>query len=140
MNIWNIPAWLEKEVKARDRHCVYCGIPFLQTNRSRKSMPTWEHIINNAKIINRNNIALCCCSCNASKGAKDLSVWINSSYCLKITSIPKLFQILLSVRSKTRVTVYRNEIMALRLAMARSGSFDSHTPRARMARGQSRGP
>lgn len=46
-------------------------------------MPTWEHIINDAKIINRNNIALCCCSCNASKGAKELSIWIHSSYCMK---------------------------------------------------------
>ncbi len=46
-------------------------------------MPTWEHIINNAKIINRNNISLSCCSCNASKGAKDLSIWIESRYCMK---------------------------------------------------------
>lgn len=83
MNIWNIPAWLEQEVKTRDKSCVYCGIQFIQTNRSRKSMPTWEHIINDANIMNRNNIALCCCSCNASKGAKELSIWIHSSYCTK---------------------------------------------------------
>lgn len=29
-----------------------------------------EHIINDAKIIIRENIALCCCGCNASKGQK----------------------------------------------------------------------
>lgn len=83
MNIWNIPDWLEKEVRVRDKCCVYCGVQFTLKNQSRKAMATWEHIINDAKIINRNNIALCCFSCNASKGAKELSIWLNSSYCLK---------------------------------------------------------
>lgn len=46
-------------------------------------MPTWEHIINDARIVNIDNIALCCCSCNASKGAKALATWINSNYCKK---------------------------------------------------------
>lgn len=41
----------------------------------------WEHIINDAKIITRGNIALCCCSCNASKGQKKLSDWLQSKYC-----------------------------------------------------------
>ncbi len=49
----------------------------------RKTVATWEHIINDAKIINRMNIALCCVACNASKGAKKLSDWIGSSYCQK---------------------------------------------------------
>ena len=38
-------------------------------------------LINDAKIITRENIALCCCSCNASKGQKKLSVWLESKYC-----------------------------------------------------------
>jgi hypothetical protein len=44
-------------------------------------MATWEHIINDARIITRENIARCCASCNASKGAKPLSVWLESAYC-----------------------------------------------------------
>lgn len=83
MNKWNIPDWLEEEVKRRDKSCVYCGIVFSGSVKSRKSMPTWEHIINNAKIINKENIALCCCSCNASKGAKKLSDWLESNFCKK---------------------------------------------------------
>ena len=86
MNNWNIPDWLENEIKNRDKHCVYCGIKLLEKipdNGSRKVVATWEHIINDAKIINRNNIARCCFSCNASKGAKKLTEWILSNYCKK---------------------------------------------------------
>jgi hypothetical protein len=81
MNKRNIPVWLEKEIRNRDTHCIYCGIKF--DKKSKKNTATWEHIINDATIITKNNIALCCFSCNASKWAKDLSVWLNSSYCSK---------------------------------------------------------
>ncbi|CBE69658.1 MAG: HNH endonuclease [Candidatus Methylomirabilis oxygeniifera] len=84
MNNWNIPDWLEKEVKDRDRSCVYCRIDFLGTsNRTRKSIATWEHIVNDARIINRENIARCCFSCNSSKGTKKLFDWLESNYCKK---------------------------------------------------------
>jgi len=80
-NNWNIPAWLETEVRARDNVCVYCRTPFTLSNVSKKSAASWEHIINDEKIITRENIALCCCGCNASKGQKQLSVWLQSKYC-----------------------------------------------------------
>jgi hypothetical protein len=48
---------------------------------TRRCVATWEHIINNARIITRENIARCCASCNASKGTKQLSLWIESNYC-----------------------------------------------------------
>ena len=83
MNRWNIPEWLENEIRERDKQCVYCGTMFDSNSESRKSKPTWEHIVNYAKIINRDNIALCCFSCNASKGTKELSHWLKSTYCLK---------------------------------------------------------
>ncbi len=81
MNRWNIPAWLEAEVVDRDRSCVYCGIDFIAEPASRGRRPSWEHIINDARIVTRENIALCCVSCNASKGAKDLALWLRSTYC-----------------------------------------------------------
>jgi 5-methylcytosine-specific restriction endonuclease McrA len=80
-NNWNIPDWLEKEVRERDKTCVYCGVAFTPTRISKKSAASWEHIINNAQIITRENIALCCCGCNASKGQKQLSEWLQSKYC-----------------------------------------------------------
>ncbi|CAD6880362.1 hypothetical protein [Methylomonas albis] len=81
-NKWNIPDWLEHEVRERDKVCVYCGVMFTPAQVSRRSAASWEHIINDAKIITRENIAPCCCGCNASKGQKQLSVWLQSKYCL----------------------------------------------------------
>jgi 5-methylcytosine-specific restriction endonuclease McrA len=86
MNRWGIPDWLEREVKARDKTCVYCGTPMIEKvppNGTRKSVATWEHIINDARIITRKNIARCCVACNSSKGTKSLSEWLQSSYCMK---------------------------------------------------------
>ena len=80
-NSWNIPDWLENEVRERDKACVYCGVEFTLEKVSRKTAASWEHIINDEKIITRENIALCCCACNASKGQKRLSLWLQSKYC-----------------------------------------------------------
>jgi 5-methylcytosine-specific restriction endonuclease McrA len=84
MNRWGIPAWLEEEVRERDRFCVYCGVAMVDSvpsGESRRNVASWEHIINDASIVNRQNIALCCTACNASKGAKDLAEWMESEYC-----------------------------------------------------------
>ncbi|HBA61175.1 MAG TPA: HNH endonuclease [Elusimicrobia bacterium] len=84
MNKWGIPDWLEREVRQRDKLCVYCGIPMLESppaDGSRKSVATWEHIINDESIVTRENISRCCASCNSSKGTKKLSIWIGSDYC-----------------------------------------------------------
>ena len=81
MNRWNIPAQLEQDVIQRDRYFVYRGIELRATSQPRRSRPSWEHIVDDARIVSIGNIARCCTSCNASKGAKDISVWLDSSYC-----------------------------------------------------------
>ncbi|MCA1796544.1 MAG: HNH endonuclease [Geobacteraceae bacterium] len=80
-NNWNIPGWLEKEVRDRDKVCVYCGQPFLSPKVSSRSSASWEHIINDASIVTRENIALCCRGCNASKGQRKISDWLQTQYC-----------------------------------------------------------
>lgn len=80
-NNWDIPTWLEEEIRKRDKKCVYSGVEFTPAKVSKKLVASWEHIINDAKIITRENIALCCCSCNASKGQKELSIWLKTKYC-----------------------------------------------------------
>ena len=80
MNRWNIPDALEREIAERDRFCVYCGVDFTVRSISRSGQPSWEHIINDARIVTRENIARCCTACNSSKGAKSLREWFNSSY------------------------------------------------------------
>ena len=82
MNRWNIPALLEQEVVARDRACVYCGTLFAKESAaSGRDRRSWEHIVNDARIITRENIALCCIGCNASKGTQALAAWLQSAYC-----------------------------------------------------------
>ena len=81
-NRWGIPKDVEETVKKRDLCCVYCGIQFTSSLVSFKSRPTWEHIVNDIKIDSPDNISLCCGSCNASKGAKTLEVWLKSNYCI----------------------------------------------------------
>lgn len=86
MNKWNIPEWLEQEVRQRDKKCVYCGVAMLElplADGSRRKVATWEHIINDSRIITRANIVRCCSSCNSSKGTKELASWIDSDYCKK---------------------------------------------------------
>jgi len=86
MNRWDIPEWLEKEVRARDKKCVYRGVALRQKvprSGRRKAVATWEHIINDERIITRENIARCCFGCNSSKNQKTLVAWLQSNYCAK---------------------------------------------------------
>lgn len=80
-NRWGIPKEVEDIVKARDKSCVYCKVEFSETNTDRRNKPSWEHIVNDIRINGAENIALCCMSCNASKGSKLLEDWLESKYC-----------------------------------------------------------
>ncbi len=80
-NQWGIPKEIEELVKSRDSSCIYCSVEFTTFNKSIKLSPSWEHIINDANINGAENIALCCRSCNASKGSKKLKDWLQSDYC-----------------------------------------------------------
>jgi 5-methylcytosine-specific restriction endonuclease McrA len=82
-NRWGIPKDIKDIVKQRDTSCVYCSVEFSINDNSRKTKPSWEHIINDIRINGSDNIALCCMSCNASKGSKLLEDWLESDYCKK---------------------------------------------------------
>ncbi|WP_167619504.1 HNH endonuclease [Maribellus sediminis] len=82
-NRWGIPKEVEEFVIKRDNKCVYCHVDFSSKNLSRKNKPSWEHIVNDIRINGTENIALCCLSCNASKGSKLLEEWLDSEYCKK---------------------------------------------------------
>jgi 5-methylcytosine-specific restriction endonuclease McrA len=105
MNRWNIPDWLEREVIERDRYCVYCGVEFVASTSTRRHSPSWEHIVNDARVVTPQNIARCCISCNASKGRKDLAEWLQSSYCrtrgITVQSVAAVVKAALSSRSGT---------------------------------------
>lgn len=74
-NQWGIPREVEEVVLRRDQACVYCGCAFGYERAKKRS---WEHIISDVTISTVENIALCCIGCNASKGAKLLTQWIDS--------------------------------------------------------------
>ena len=80
-NRWGIPKQVEDIVKERDKTCVYCRVEFNKEDNSRKYRPSWEHIINDIRINGIDNIALCCMSCNSSKGSKPLKEWLKTDYC-----------------------------------------------------------
>ena len=104
-NNWNIPLNLEKEIRERDKVCVYCGINFTSTKISKKTASSWEHIINDAKIITRENIALCCCSCNASKGQKNFQFGLNQNIVKKKILILKLYSSYKKCYQKWRIKI-----------------------------------
>lgn len=73
---WKIPLETAMIVIDRDKKCIYCGCDFDSSIRAKKA--SWEHIINDIRLNQPDNIALCCLGCNASKGAKLLEDWIKS--------------------------------------------------------------
>jgi 5-methylcytosine-specific restriction endonuclease McrA len=81
MNRWNIPAPLELKILERDLCCVYCSAEFIAENPEKGLRRSWEHIVNDVRVVTEDNIAICCRRCNASKGAKDLRAWLDSHYC-----------------------------------------------------------
>ena len=80
-NRWGIPKDVEDFVTKWDTNCIYCGQEFLDKLESRKQKPSWEHIVNDISVNGKDNISLCCISCNASKGPKLLEDWLQSKYC-----------------------------------------------------------
>jgi hypothetical protein len=83
MNRWRIPAWLEATVRERDTHCIYCRVEFVK-DAAHGKRGSWEHIVNDARIVTLENIALCCRACISSKGQKDLVAWLDSGYCKRL--------------------------------------------------------
>ncbi len=85
MSPYNIPESVMTEVRQRDTHCVYCGVELIAEvprGQSLKQVASWEHIVNDLALTGTDNIALCCFSCNSSKGAKKLDLWLKSAYCV----------------------------------------------------------
>lgn len=40
-NNWNIPSFLEQEIRQRDKVCVYCGVEFTSLKISKKQLSIW---------------------------------------------------------------------------------------------------
>ena len=119
MNRWNIPRWLEDEVRKRDKLCVYCRVVLKERPCARgvpRNKATWEHI-DNDDLRSVTNIVRCCGACNTSKGAKTLLKWFESDYCKQR-----------NINERTVLAVVRNW-----MKHRTSAKKASPTPRARGA-------
>lgn len=83
-NRFGIPRDIELEIRARDRRCVYCRRRFSRALRT--TMATIEHLNEKPPFhwhqgLNEGGLAICCGSCNSSRGRKTLRDWFESPYC-----------------------------------------------------------
>jgi 5-methylcytosine-specific restriction endonuclease McrA len=81
-NTYGISKQDEREIRARDKTCVYCGILMKQPPHARgTSGATIEHFNNDGPFEEKYNVAICCRRCNSSKGTVRLSAWFKTPYC-----------------------------------------------------------
>jgi len=84
-NIYGLPEKDLDLVRKRDRRCVYCHKEMAKpnTNAWRGDWATIEHLNHLRPWDNPKTIAICCGSCNSSRGKKPLLEWFQSSYCIE---------------------------------------------------------
>jgi hypothetical protein len=78
-NSFGIAEDAERAIRARDKKCVYCGVSMRR--HPRRLDATIEHFNNNGPFAREHNLAICCRSCNSSKGRKTLLAWFETDYC-----------------------------------------------------------
>jgi len=71
------------KVRARDKVCVYCHKQMFKPSKEvwRGDWATIEHLNHLPPWDNPNTIAICCSSCNSSRGNKTILNWFNSKFC-----------------------------------------------------------
>ena len=86
---FGVPSDVLSEIMERDQKCVYCHKKMINPYNveNRKDSATIEHLSPNPPFhlsegMQINNIAMCCGSCNSSRGAKTLADWFKSPYCI----------------------------------------------------------
>ncbi len=74
----------EKEIRERDKTCVYCHKVMKEwaLKGSRIDMVTIEHISNYGPFNEKSNVAICCQRCNSSRKNKALLDWFKTPYCI----------------------------------------------------------
>lgn len=89
-NKFQIPDDEIAKIRERDAVCVYCGkimaFPFDRTRYFDSA--TIEHLNPDPPYywthgMTADNIAICCGACNSSRGAKQLSDWFKTKYCIE---------------------------------------------------------
>lgn len=85
INKYGIPKKDLKEIRIRDKTCVYCHKRMIYPSASgwRGDWATIEHLNYLPPWNNSVTVAICCFSCNASRGDKKLMDWFKTRYCIQ---------------------------------------------------------
>lgn len=83
-NNYGLPADRLREIFERDTVCVYCKKAMKTHSKSNKRVDwfTIEHLNYLPPWNNPETVAICCWSCNSSRGNKKIRVWFQSPYCI----------------------------------------------------------
>ncbi len=84
-NKYGIPEEDEKEIRARDKTCIYCHKAmkkYPNTKGTPGDKATIEHLNNDGPFDEKSNLAICCGNCNSSRNNKELLVWFKTQYCM----------------------------------------------------------
>jgi hypothetical protein len=84
-NRYGLPEAEVERVKRRDTACVYCHKKMVTpcAEAKREDWATIEHLNHLPPWNNPETIAICCQSCNASRGNKTILQWFQSEYCIQ---------------------------------------------------------
>jgi hypothetical protein len=84
-NRYGLPENELKKIRQRDRNCVYCHKRMVNPRESKKrsDWATIEHLNHLPPWDNISTIAICCGSCNSSRGNKKITDWFKSKYCIE---------------------------------------------------------
>lgn len=84
-NKYGIPEDNLQKIRERDISCVYCHKLMIDPKQGgqRKNWATIEHLNFMPPWNNPTTIAMCCWSCNSSRGVKKITDWFKSTYCLE---------------------------------------------------------
>ena len=82
-NIYDLPEEELELVRKRDTQCVYCHkiMSTPATDVWQGDWATIEHLNHLPPWNNPKTIAICCGSCNSSRGKKTILEWFNSPFC-----------------------------------------------------------
>jgi hypothetical protein len=85
VNQYGLPEQELEKIRARDKTCVYCHKVMVKTSvkNQRRDWATIEHLNHLPPWNNPKTVAICCGSCNSSRGQKTLEGWFESKYCME---------------------------------------------------------
>jgi len=82
-NVYGLPEDALIKIRERDTECVYCHkeMTIPKNGDDRRNWATIEHMNDQPPFNDPTTVAICCGSCNSSRGVKKLLIWFESPYC-----------------------------------------------------------